>query len=397
MSTKWNRNNAELYNLLTHFFHALSVPTAVLQGGNIVFSMAATAFDPEPSFALMASHIRPDETRIQLFVRLHFLCGYIPIPGFDGGVLAGPVCETRATNEEYLELMKLMRTDTGRLGELKYRFEKAPLFSPARFQAVLHFLDYLINDRDAPLESVDPAPVKESVLQKKQLPDSTYHASYGIEQQLLEMIMKGDPEGLKGHLLHVATSGAETSGFDVDPLTQVRILFTSSTALCARAAIQGGMNYELALSISDDYIKRIYKINDSYQILPLLGIMMLEYAEHVSAVRFPDTSPITRAALREIDAHVGELIRIDELAGTLSVSESRLSHCFRQEMGVSLKTWILRRKIEEAKKILKQGLSVAAAADALSFSSATHLSTTFRRITGLSPREYLRTSGNPIP
>ena len=117
---------------------------------------------------------------------------------------------------------------------------------------------------------------------------------------------------------------------------------------------------------------------------------MLEYAEHVSAVRFPNTSPITRAALREIDAHVGELIRIDELAVTLSVSESRLSHCFRQEMGVSLKTWILMRKTEEAKKLLKQGFSVEAAADALSFSSPTHLSTTFRKITGLSPREYIR-------
>ena len=390
MSTKWNRNNTELSSLLTHFFHAISVPTAILQGGKIVFSMAATAFDPEPSFALMAAHIHPDETRIQMFARLHFLCGFIPIPGFDGGVLVGPVCERRPANEEYLELMNLMRMDAGRLAELKYRFEKAPLFSSARFQAVLRFLDYLINDRDAPLESVDPVPVKESVLQKKQLPDSTYHASYKVEQLLLEMIMKGDPEGLKSHLLNVVTSGAETSNFDVDPLTQGRILFTSSVALCARAAIKGGMDYELALSISDDYIKRIYKISESYEILPLLGIMMLEYAEHVSAVRFPNTSPITRAALREIDAHVGELIRIDELAVTLSVSESRLSHCFRQEMGVSLKTWILMRKTEEAKKLLKQGFSVEAAADALSFSSPTHLSTTFRKITGLSPREYIR-------
>ena len=397
MKTNSSNDLQELQTSLTYLFKALSVPLTLVRNGEVIFSAAATAFDPEPSLLLLQPLADFASDRTQMLSAIQIYCGIVPVPGTDAHILAGPVPEVAPTANHCMELLARMGLPGERTPELKYRLEKSPFFSNQRFLGVLRLLDYLFNHRDAvPLVLGDP-PSPELVVQKRQLQQGSYHASAAVEERLLSLIAAGDAETLKEQMPMVYSSGSGTSDFGVDTLNQMRTLFITSVTLCSRAAVRGGMDYEFALSVSDDYIRRLYQTTDPNQILPQLGIMMLEYAEHVADVQVPEnTSQITKAAVREVAARLQEPLRVRDIAGSLHVSESRLSHVFKEDMGTDLKTWILQQKVREARRMLSErGFSIQETADALSFSSQGHFGTVFKRFTGLTPLDYLRKGNNP--
>jgi AraC family transcriptional regulator len=90
--------------------------------------------------------------------------------------------------------------------------------------------------------------------------------------------------------------------------------------------------------------------------------------------------------LPEPDLSVGELARIAHL------SPFHFSRAFKQATGMSPHRFIIERRIEQAKQRLTRGTdSVAEIAYATGFSSQAHLSNMFRRITGVTPKQYRRT------
>jgi AraC family transcriptional regulator len=90
--------------------------------------------------------------------------------------------------------------------------------------------------------------------------------------------------------------------------------------------------------------------------------------------------------LAEPDLSVGELARIAHL------SPFHFSRAFKQATGMSPHRFIIERRIEQAKQRLARGTdSLAEIAYATGFSSQAHLSSMFRRITGITPKQYRRT------
>ena len=80
---------------------------------------------------------------------------------------------------------------------------------------------------------------------------------------------------------------------------------------------------------------------------------------------------------------------LSDVAAALSVSVSALCHKYRQETGQSLMQDLLRIRTELAKPLLRKGYPLKQIADQLGFSDAFHLSKTFKRVVGQSPRDFL--------
>lgn len=80
-------------------------------------------------------------------------------------------------------------------------------------------------------------------------------------------------------------------------------------------------------------------------------------------------------------------IRNRDIAAFLNISESGFNHRFRQLTGAPPNARLLEMRIELARNMLRKGARLREIAAATGFRHECHLSRTFKRLTGLSPRD----------
>jgi AraC-like DNA-binding protein len=101
--------------------------------------------------------------------------------------------------------------------------------------------------------------------------------------------------------------------------------------------------------------------------------------------------PAVTRALALIDAHVEEQsIRLAALATAAGISSSRLSHLFREQLGVPLRPYVRWLRIERAAVSLGRGANLTEAAHAAGFTDSAHLTHAFRRAFGITPSDFSR-------
>ena len=80
-----------------------------------------------------------------------------------------------------------------------------------------------------------------------------------------------------------------------------------------------------------------------------------------------------------IEKHLHGKITTDQLAEEVGRSASFVAHHFAIEFGQTPRQYVLNRRMEEAKLMLENGMSVQATAERLGFYDAFHFSKTFKR------------------
>jgi AraC-like DNA-binding protein len=105
--------------------------------------------------------------------------------------------------------------------------------------------------------------------------------------------------------------------------------------------------------------------------------------------RPPKIHPRVNRVLRHLRERLGpdEDLSLTALAGVAGLSESRFMHVFTESLGIALRPYILWLRVQRACRELSTGASVTRAAMGAGFSDAAHLSRTFRRMLGTTPRE----------
>lgn len=81
---------------------------------------------------------------------------------------------------------------------------------------------------------------------------------------------------------------------------------------------------------------------------------------------------------------------VKKIAEMVFLSESRLTHLFKEQVGISLKSYILIRRMEKAYKFVTAGGKVTLAAMESGFASSAHLAYSCKTLTGISITEVLR-------
>jgi AraC-like DNA-binding protein len=88
--------------------------------------------------------------------------------------------------------------------------------------------------------------------------------------------------------------------------------------------------------------------------------------------------------------------RLEELARLTGLSLGRFKVRFKAETGVSPRQFILRTKIEAAKKRLRSGMeSISQIGIDLGFPTSQYFATVFRRFTGQTPKGFRQQSDQP--
>ena len=95
-------------------------------------------------------------------------------------------------------------------------------------------------------------------------------------------------------------------------------------------------------------------------------------------------------ALSYIGEHYGDSdLGVREIAETLGLSESHLSHMFKKETDYTVNAYITRCRISSAMKLLGNcRYKVYEVAEMVGYKDTTYFSTIFKKLTGLNPSEY---------
>ncbi len=98
--------------------------------------------------------------------------------------------------------------------------------------------------------------------------------------------------------------------------------------------------------------------------------------------------------IRRIDACDCEdaLHQVKYIAEEMSLSESRLSHHFKEETGIPLKSYIVLHKLQRVYQKIFDGISITDAAIASGFDSSSHFAYINKKMTGMSARDIMKNS-----
>ncbi len=103
------------------------------------------------------------------------------------------------------------------------------------------------------------------------------------------------------------------------------------------------------------------------------------------------------AAKWYIDAHFKEKITLDILAQAAGVNKYYLAHSFQREYGISPIQYLVQRRIDESRYLLRStDLPIGRIVQMLGFSSPSYFAQMFRRVHGISPSEYREQSHGPL-
>ena len=100
---------------------------------------------------------------------------------------------------------------------------------------------------------------------------------------------------------------------------------------------------------------------------------------------------LTASVIRFLETRIGAKTSLDELAGALGVSKTRLKETFKQRTGQTIMDYFAALRIDKAKLLIRESANnMTEIASMLGYSSVHVFTKAFKRATGMSPTEYAK-------
>lgn len=96
-----------------------------------------------------------------------------------------------------------------------------------------------------------------------------------------------------------------------------------------------------------------------------------------------------RRILQYINQHFTETFSLQELSNELHLNKYYICHCFKEVTGYTINNYVISKRIEEAKKMLRAtDEPIGFISEKLGFNTAVHFSRSFKKYVGMSPQYY---------
>ncbi len=228
-----------------------------------------------------------------------------------------------------------------------------------------------------------------------------YHEEYGEKHNPYEAEVREMSAIEHGDLRQLRESWKEDFSGSVgtlssDPIRDAKYLCIVNISLSARAAIRGGLPYELAYCLADAYCQQIDNMGqkDMLRLENVIRNIQITYTELVSQQK---TNPAAQSAVpilvsrakEYIFSHLHGKLTVTDVADALETHPNYLNRIFKESEGLTVHDYILREKTNLARNMLVYSdHSYSEIASILGFASQSHMGNTFKKITGSTPREY---------
>ena len=99
-------------------------------------------------------------------------------------------------------------------------------------------------------------------------------------------------------------------------------------------------------------------------------------------------SPLAHSLIRYIDERITEPLPISQIAASFYISDSYACRIFKDEFGITINKYIQNRRLNIAKSLLAQGLTVTETCEKSGFNDYTNFIKLFTKTVGVSPKRY---------
>lgn len=164
--------------------------------------------------------------------------------------------------------------------------------------------------------------------------------------------------------------------------------------ICLTAAILYAIrkeSYGLYENISNlnilEWVKGILFTDHYPQIIMNIVMQYKHYTENMKL----GNHPIVNKVLRIIEEEYKEELSLDEIAQRMNVTPEYLSSLFMKELGIKFTTYRTQKRIDVAKRLLKEGKKkIYEIAEESGYPDVRYFTKVFKKFTGVSPGEYIR-------
>lgn len=129
------------------------------------------------------------------------------------------------------------------------------------------------------------------------------------------------------------------------------------------------------------------------RIQALIRSLWLDIIDSASLSVKQKVPEVFSAIAERMQAHPERDYPLDDLVTESGVSKASFISLFKMAHGLTPHAYLLHCRIEESKRLLKDGLSVKAVADRFGFPTPQHFSRTFRNFVGITPMKWLSRKG----
>lgn len=219
--------------------------------------------------------------------------------------------------------------------------------------------------------------------------EGRHHIPYSRELREMDSIRRGDIDALKRSMDEVYSGGTGILANDI--VRQYKNVAICTISNAARSAIAGGVNAELAFSMSDAFIRNMEEnLSDPIKIEQAAREAEYEFANMVHDLyKNQNASPLITQVRDYVSCHIHEPVRVRDIAEHIGVTPNYLSEQFSELMGTTLKQYIIEEKIISSEQLLKYtDYSLQEISSYCAFSSQSRFSEYFQRKNGITPARY---------
>ena len=210
---------------------------------------------------------------------------------------------------------------------------------------------------------------------------------YSDENKLLKAVEIGDTTEALNILKTMNEPEGESKKISTKPLRNYKSMLIVLSTLLRKAAENAGVHPYYIDSFSWFYTSEIEK--KSRIDASITAKMITDYCTLVNNYSIPDYSPQVKNLIEYIRINSNRDLKLKELAHLVNSSPSNVSRKFKRETSESIVDYINRTRIEESLKMIKTGrYNITEIAFNVGFNDANYFSKIFKKITGLTPKNY---------
>jgi AraC-like DNA-binding protein len=314
-----------------------------------------------------------------------------------GTLIIGPSIEKKISQDMVMQLVHIFNSNIT-IKDLTTYFDSVPVYNKLLFIHIgllLHYMIFnekldmhtfweknkILNESSYPL--LDPDIY---ISTKRQNHSNDYNIA--LEEQFFSAITEGNKEKLIKYAYSFPQENAGISS-KKNQLRNQKNNGIIAITLATRYAIKGNLPSEIAFSLSDLYIQKIEQIDNVYAVNRLIEEALCTFADSVKEYNEKQYSKKINMCLDYIAKNIYNDITVNALANYIQTNPSYLSDIFKKEVGIPLKQYIQRERIEEAKRILTlTQYPVSTICHMLNFHDQSYFIKVFKKFTNTTPKQY---------